>query len=252
MSTLVLSTRGRLANWLTERNASLRVVAALAFAVVTVSLSRLPVLFLALGLSLGFGLGVGLAWRLLARRLLALEGFMLFLVGFLPFTVPGERAATVAGLTMTVEGLHRAAEILLTANTVMLATLALLGTMDPARLGYALGRLRVPDKLVHLFLFTVRYVGILQDEYARLRRAMRARAFRPGNNRHSWRAFGWLFGMLLVRGLERSRRVHAAMKCRGFEGRLHLVNPPAWHRADTTAAIGFGAVLAGLLWLEQL
>lgn len=252
MSTLTLTSRGALGDWLAERNASLRVVAALAYAVVTVSLSRLSVLLVALGLSLGFGLGIGLAWRLLARRVLALEGFMLVLVGFLPFTVPGETVATLAGLTISAEGLHRAAEILLTANTVMLAGLALLGTLDPVRLGYALGRLRVPDKLVHLFLFTVRYVGILQDEYGRLRRAMRARAFRPGNNRHSWRAFGWLFGMLLVRGLERSRRVHAAMKCRGFEGRLHLINPPVWQPADTTAAAGIGGVLLALLLLEHL
>ena len=36
-----------------------------------------------------------------------------------------------------------------------------------------------PDKLTHLFLFTVRYLGVLHHEYQRLLSAMRVRAFRP-------------------------------------------------------------------------
>lgn len=252
MSALALASQGRFAEWLAERHAGVRVMSAFAFAVVAVSLSDLLVLTLAIATSIGFALALGLPWRLLVRRVLALEGFMLVLVAFLPFSVPGEPLARLGALSLTAEGLHRAGEILLTANAVMLTALSLLGTMDPARLGYGLAWLRVPEALVHLFLFTVRYVGILQDEYARLRRAMRARAFQPGVNRHSWRAFGFLVGMLLVRALERSRRVHDAMKCRGFQGRLHLVQSARWSRADSLTALGTTAFLAGLLLLEHL
>jgi cobalt/nickel transport system permease protein len=51
---------------------------------------------------------------------------------------------------------------------------------------------------------------------------MRVRCFRPGVNRHSYRAFGYLVGMLLVRSFDRSERVLAAMKCRGFCGRYYM------------------------------
>jgi cobalt/nickel transport system permease protein len=124
------------------------------------------------------------------------------------------------------------------------------GTLEPATLGHALGRLRVPDKLVHLFLFTVRYVDVLDAEFLRLRQAMRARAFVPGSNAHSWRSLGWLIGMLLVRSLERSQRILAAMKCRGFDGRLYLLEDYRWRRADSLHALGFGLLLAAILLLE--
>jgi cobalt/nickel transport system permease protein len=80
---------------------------------------------------------------------------------------------------------------------------------------------------------------------------MRARAFVAGSNRHTWRSLGWLLGMLLVRSLERSRRILAAMKCRGFSGRFYLVNPNVWHRRDTMGLFAAGGIAAILLLLEQ-
>ena len=119
-------------------------------------------------------------------------------------------------------------------------------------MGHALARLKAPDKLVHLLLFTVRYLGVLHEELLRLRRAMRARAFVPRSDRHTWRVTGWLAGMLLVRGLERARRVSAAMKCRGFHGRFYLLDTAAWASADTLLSLVFGAGLAALLVLDRL
>jgi len=247
MSELSIARRDTVAAaWLDRRDPRLRVVAAVAFAVVVVSLRALPSLILALMLAGASALAVGVAAATLLRRLLLLEGFLLILVAFLPFTVPGPAAFSVAGWAVSTPGLHRAAEIVLTATSVMLAMLALLATLDGVRLGYALRRLGVPAKLVHLFLFTVRYVGVLHAEYRRLRRAMRARAFVAGTNRHTWRSFGWLFGMLLVRGLERSRRIHAAMKCRAFEGEFHLVHTQHWRPADTLTAASVLLVLTAL------
>lgn len=160
------------------------------------------------------------------KRLLALEGFMVAVLIMLPFTVPGTVPAApvfeLFGLPASAEGLRRAVAIVLKANAVMLAMLALLGSMEMATLGHALGRLGVPERFVVLFLFTTRYIEVLHQEYGRLRLAMRARAFRPRTGLHTWRSLGWLVGMLLVMSLERSERIHAAMRCRGFAGRFHL------------------------------
>jgi cobalt/nickel transport system permease protein len=105
---------------------------------------------------------------------------------------------------------------------------------------------------VHLFLFTVRYIAVLGREYQRLRTAMKARGFRMRCDLHTWRSIGYLFGMLLVRSLERSERILAAMRCRGFQGDFHPLTPvgtPGWR----DYAFAGGALIAGglLLALEQ-
>lgn len=164
------------------------------------------------------------------RRVLALEGFLLLGLLTLPFAMPGEPAFSLWGWPASWTGLARAGEIMVKAAAAALALLALVGTVEPVALGRALTRLGAPDKLVHLYLFTLRYLDVLQREYRRLRLAMQARAFTPGANRHTWRVYGWLFGMLMVRSIERAERVVAAMRCRGFDGRLRPLREDAGFR----------------------
>ena len=227
-----------------------RIVLALAFAVVIVACDGFPVL----GLALGAALAVAAAARLppagTAKRVLAMDAFIVLMLVMLPFTMPGEEVFRLGGLAASREGLLQAAAIALKANAVIVMVLALPGTMDTATLGHGLGHLWVPSKLVHLLLFTVRYIGVLEREYRRLRLAMRARAFRPGSNLHTWRSFGYLLGMLLVRSLERSERIVAAMKCRGFTGRFHTLAPHAMGAADAVALAAGGFVIAALAWME--
>ena len=229
----------------------LRLIAALLFALTVVSLHLIPLLLLTLLLALGMAWWIGLSGSLLLKRLLVMEGFMIALLVMLPFSVPGESLLTLGPFNASVEGVQRALQIVLRANAIVILLMALIGTLEPVVLGHALGQLRLPDKLIHLFLFTVRYIGVLFDEYRRLRLAMRARAFVAGSNRHTWRTFGWLVGMLLVRSLERSERILAAMKCRGFNGRLYLVKQNIWSRHDTLALLLSLSLSGTLLLLEQ-
>ena len=46
------------------------------------------------------------------------------------------------------------------------------------------------------------------------------RCFIPATNIHTYRTYGYLFGMTLVRSWNRATRVHQAMLLRGFNGRL--------------------------------
>ena len=228
-----------------------RIVLALAFAVVVVASDGFPVLGLALGTALAVAAAARVATAGTAKRVLAMDAFIVLMLVMLPFTMPGEEVFRLGGLAASREGLLEAAAIALKANAVIVVVLALLGTMDAAALGHGLGHLRVPSKLVHLLLFTVRYIGVLEREYRRLRLAMRARAFRPGSNLHTWRSFGYLLGMLLVRSLDRSERIVAAMKCRGFRGRFYLLDHFALSRRDVwfiAAAILVLVLLAVLEW----
>jgi cobalt/nickel transport system permease protein len=118
--------------------------------------------------------------------------------------------------------------------------------MEPVTLGHGLLALRVPERLVQLLMFTIRYIETLREEYNRLRAAMKMRGFRPGTNWHTYRSFGYLVGMMLVRALERSERVLGAMKCRGFTGRFVLLQDFRTTRQDW---LFVAAMVAGVLVL---
>ncbi|MFB1504809.1 MAG: cobalt ECF transporter T component CbiQ [Thiocapsa sp. C3-sup] len=228
----------------------LRIIVATLFALVVVSLSGLATLLTALGLALSVMLAASLPAGPTLRRMAAMDGFMLLVLLLLPFTVPGAPLFEWGGFTASAEGLIKAVEILLKANAVVLVLLALVGSLDAVTLGHALARLRVPTNLVQLLFFTVRYIGVIGEEYARLRIAMRARGFRPANTLHTYRSIGYLVGMLLVRSLERSERILAAMRCRGFQGRFHLLDDFAYGRADAFFAGLAALACSGLLIMD--
>lgn len=227
-----------------------RVLGVLAFALAVVSLNHLAALTVALGLALVMAVLARLPPRATVRRLLALDGFMVLLLVMLPFTLPGTPLVTVLGFAASAEGVHRALAILLKANAVTLALLALAGSMEVVTLGHALARLGLPQRFVMLFLFTIRYIAVLEQELARLRLAMRARAFRPRSSVHTWRSMGWLVGMLLVMSVERAERIHAAMRCRGFTGRFHLPEDSRAGALDWSFAAAHMAAIALMLTLD--
>ncbi len=230
----------------------LRVVTAAAFSVVVALAGRLPTLATALAVAGAAAATSGGGLCRALRRLVPLNVFLLLVFFVVPLSVPGEPWASAGPLTATRQGLRLAIAIVLKGNAIVLALAALLGTLDLAALGHALHHLRIPDKLVHLLLFTVRYVAVLEQERARLGVAMKLRGFRPRMNRHTWQTYGYLVGMLLVRSLDRSERIVAAMKCRGFCGRFHLLDHFAWTRRDTAFAALGAAVLALLAIGEWL
>ncbi len=227
-----------------------RVVAALVFALVIVSLQDIGPLCIGLCLAFGMLAATRLPVGKTLKRMVMMDTFIIFMIALLPFTIPGETAFTVLGVPASWEGIDKAIRIGLKANAVVLALMALVGSMDPTTLGHALSRLRLPVNLVHLLLFTVRYIDVIHHEYAHLRIAMKCRGFRPGTNRHTYQSFGYLVGMMLVRSLDRSERILAAMKCRGFTGRLVLLDDMTMRARDYVFMAGLVLVLAGLCILE--
>ena len=185
------------------------------------------------------------------RRLLLVNVFVLFLWLFLPFTTPGEEILRSGPLTMTREGLALAGAITVKSNAIVLTILALIGTLPVAVFGHALQRLRVPRALCHLLLLTYRYVFVIEQEYLKLIRAMRIRGFVPRTDLHTYRSMGNLMGMLLVRSLERSERVHQAMRCRGFQGTFHSLALLAVRPADVLFAAAMLLAMAGLACLAR-
>lgn len=219
--------------------------------VLTITLRRPEALAAALLLAAALAVAARLELVPTLRRMLALDGFMLAMLAALPFTMPGEPLFELLGWPASRDGAAEAARMLARANAVALALLALLGELGTVRLGQGLSGLGLPAKFVLLLLLTVRYIAVIEQEYARLRQAMRARAFRLTASPRAWASIGTLFGMLLVRSIERAERIQAAMRCRGFTGRFPTVAEGRWSRADAVfGAVGL-ALAAAIVGLER-
>jgi len=227
-----------------------RVVVTLLFALLVALSSRYVVLALSLGAGMFLACLARIPGRPIAKRLLRLNVFMAVILLLVPITSPGETMFRILSLPFSRDGIHFAAGITLKANAIVLVFTSLLGTVEPSSLGHAFHHLRMPTKLTHLFMFTLRYLDVLHHEYVMLLRAMKARAFRPRMSLHTYRTYGYLMGMLLVRSLERSERIMEAMKCRGFKGEFH----PFRHFAFAGRDLVFGLIaltaVAGLAWTE--
>lgn len=244
----VFNVDGRItANGLIQRrDPRLRIALAAVFALAVVSLQSLDRLGIMLGVALALGLAARLPLAPTMRRMAAMEAFMAVVLLTLPFSVAGSEIFRIGPMAASWEGLMRAAEIILKANTIVLGVFALVGTLEVVTLGHALAALGMPKKLVHLLGLTVRYVGVLRDQYVQLRDAMRVRAFRGRLSRHGLGSLGWLIGMLMVRSNERATRIQDAMKCRGFRGEFHVLHEMRMSLADWLSAIAFIILLGAV------
>jgi len=102
------------------------------------------------------------------RRLAVVNTFIIFLWFFLPFTYGDTPYFRIWRLTAMREGVDMALKITLKSNAIVIASIALLSTSSLVAIGHALWHLCVPVKLVHIFLFNVRYFHVVLHEYTRL------------------------------------------------------------------------------------
>ncbi len=229
----------------------LRLIAALAVIVVVSQLESLTVAAIAAAAAGLLAVAAGLDARLW-RRLVHVETFVVLLVVTLPFAIAGAPLLTLGPLTASVEGVMRAGLVALKVSASVLILMAFLGSVEPARIGTALHALKLPKPLVRVFMLTVRYLSLIGDEARRLHDAMRARAFAPRSNRHTWQSYGYLIGMLLVRALERARRVEEAMACRGYTGRFAHATLAAPATRDWLVLAGLAALSLLMFLMDRL
>jgi cobalt/nickel transport system permease protein len=229
-----------------------RILSAVVFSFMTAEVRSFTALGMALAAALLAGAFSGLSGATLVKRLLPINALMLLLAILLPLSLPGKTLTVLGPFSFSQDGFILVVKIALKGNAIVLAILVLVGTMDVNTLGHALSHLRVPERLSHLLLFTVRYLDVLHREYLRLRWAMKVRGFRPGMNRHTYRSFGNLLGMLLVRGYDRSERILSAMKCRGFQGRFYLLDHFSFQSRDLFFCMASIVILLTMLAAEFL
>jgi len=238
------------ASWVHRLDARVRLIAAVAFSLLLSQSQDLRVLLMGAMLGAGGLVMARVPVAAVLQRLVPLNTIVIFLVGMLMFTTDGEALFRVGGMVGTREGVGHGLEIFLKANAIVSLLACLVGTIEFVALGRALGQLRVPLKLVHILLFTIRYINLMLSEYERLSRAAMLRGFRPGPNPHTLRTTGYLVGMVLVRSYARGARMLEAMKLRGYDGTLRWGGGTRLQRRDHVFLTGVLVATGALLGLE--
>ena len=88
----------------------------------------------------------------------------------------------------------------------------------------ALQHLRVPDPLVLIASFMVRYVDVVGDQLRRMQVARASRGF-DARSLRAWPVLAAGTGALFIRSYERGERVHLAMVSRGWTGQMPVTAP---------------------------
>ena len=216
-----------------------KLVGLLAFVVLVVSVPRdATVALLALLL---LAVAVLLSARVPARSVLprlAVElPFLLFAL-LLPFVALGP-------LTVSQPGVEAAGALVLKGTAGVVAAVAFSVTTRPRDLVRALQHLRVPDPLVVIASFMVRYVDVVTDQLRRMRVARASRGFRATSVR-SWPVLAAGTGALFIRSYERGERVHLAMVSRGWSGRMPVTAPLAAAPREWAVALVPAALAAAV------
>ena len=153
----------------------------------------------------------------LAKRLVIEVPFVIFAI-LVPFVAAGPRV-DVLGVSVSSAGLLAAWGLLIKGTLGVVASLTLAATTEPVDILCGLQRLRMPDLIVQIMGFMIRYLDVVTAELGRMLVAMRSRGCEPRSPRH-WPVLARSLGALFIRSYERGERVHLAMLSRGYSGTL--------------------------------
>ncbi len=124
----------------------------------------------------------------LLKRLLIEVPFVAFAV-LMPFVAQGERV-DVLGMSLSVNGLWGAWNVLAKGTLGVATSVLLASTTELRALLLGLQRLKLPPLLVQIASFMIRYGDVIADEMRRMRIARESRGFEARGVRHwgCWRS----------------------------------------------------------------
>jgi cobalt/nickel transport system permease protein len=164
-------------------------------------------------------LGVIVAARVpvlyVVRRMVIEVPFLVFAL-LLPFVATGDRVE-VLGVSVSEPGLMAAWGLVAKGTIGVMSSLTLAATTEPSDALIGLRRLRMPELIVQIMGFMIRYLDVVSADLGRMLVAMRSRGAEPRSPRH-WPALARTLGALFIRSYERGERVHLAMLSRGYDG----------------------------------
>jgi len=179
--------------------------------------------------------------------------FTLALSAILSFTISGNLLFRLLFLSISREGVNLGILISLRAITATLLIFLMMGTAKFSLSLKALQKMRIPDKLVQLLMFTYRYIFLFMDEEGKMIVAANSRGGLKRRDFSTLKTIGGIAGMLLVRSFERTERIREAMFSRGYNGKLNIIdeftlNSGDFIKASITIAV---ALMLNFPWVMK-
>jgi len=221
-----------------------RIAAGVLLACVSTIVQSLPAAALSLACAAILCLRLAERERAAARsRLASVNAFLLFIWLFTPFTVPGETAFSMLGLSASREGLFIALLATVKCNAAFLWFTAAMSELTLSEFARGLTGLRFPAKLVSLLLLTARQINTFSRIASQLKEAARLRAFSARCDGRTYRTVASFVAILFVRAFQKSRVMQDALKLRAFAGTWPRGQSPRLAARDW-AALGASSLLA--------
>lgn len=121
------------------------------------------------------------------------------------------------GIELNFQGIELAEKLSLRTHLLLISLWLFLWNINDAVLVQAIGKLPLPEKLIQLFVLTIRYIVLLGELRQKMDIAMRARGFRPGLNRRTLYVTAQSVALLLIHALLKAETAQMSLKCRGFQ-----------------------------------
>ena len=150
--------------------------------------------------------------------------FLLPLAVIVPFTAGGDKVALPAvsflSIAPSAQGILLGILLLTRGLAAALVALVIVSTAPFTVTIRALEDLGLPGSLTQLFLFSYRYVFLLNDELQTMSRSMICKGFAKKSDLNTLRVLAIALTMLFIRSYERALGVFYSMLSRGYSGEL--------------------------------
>ncbi|WP_457566525.1 energy-coupling factor transporter transmembrane component T family protein [Caldithrix abyssi] len=154
----------------------------------------------------------------------------------------------IDGITLYQSGVQQLAATFLKAMQILAVSLIVVVTTPYTRLLKSLQRFKIPDWVLAILMYMFRLIFLMEQEMARMKRAMNARSAKIGLKRKLQILIAFT-GVYLARLMDRSERGYQAMIARGFRGKIEFWDEESWGVKDgILLAISATFFLGVVLW----
>ncbi|OEF98001.1 cobalt ECF transporter T component CbiQ [Desulfuribacillus alkaliarsenatis] len=200
-------------SWLYRWEPRTKIVAAVSYIILTLSLSSISTLLVAFSLVLFSTVAGKVPLKPTVKKISWLLPFLVLMAIPLLFG---------NGLQPTTEQYQFTGALLLKALTSAAVMIILLSTQSISSFFQALGNLKLPPYMTAILFLTFRYVFLFRDAIRDVEKALRSRNFKFKNNPRKYNTLGEVLGGMFVGAFDRSETLHRAMEARGFDGTLRM------------------------------
>ncbi|MDR2802941.1 MAG: energy-coupling factor transporter transmembrane protein EcfT [Treponema sp.] len=129
-------------------------------------------------------------------------------------------------------------------NAAALIYMIFIIPMGIGAIASSMTKLRIPEKLVSLFILSYRYIFLLGERLSVTLISMKLRSPESGVV-NLWRSFAAVFASTIVRAVYRAQKVSTAMVSRGFDGVFPVTLIFKWRLMDT-AVLALSVIVSAL------